>query len=546
MDRNLDVSSEDVVKLILQYLKENGLNKTLLVMQEETGVSLNSVSNIESLIADAQMGRWSQVLDAIDTMKLSQDTLYKLYDQIVRELVDLKESKLALLLLESCTPLISMQKTDPDNYRRLLDLCRNRPSDSKEIYAGLSTDSSHQHLTKEKKRNIVAEALAKDIEYVPQSRLLALIGMALKWQNHLGLIPPGDRFDVFKSTSKTSDESTQFAKNINKIIKFAENSHPECAVFTPNGQYLLSGYPFSFTIHFRSSDGFIEVWNWSVGALDTELSYQAQDHFMLHDTLITCLAVSRDSEVLASGDQRGNIKIWKIGTGECLKSMNNSHNGAVTCATFSRDSSNLLTGSFDSLARIHGLKSGKPLKEFRGHTSIVNTAVYSNDGTKVITGSSDGFVKVWDSRSCECLKSFPAFTQRENDDPEGPLISKSVNTIVNLAGQNDLFLVCSKSPVLKVFNLSGNCLRQFTPEEVENVSFLDVSGTRFEIQLPLASKRSEWIYALGDDDQLYCFNYKSGKLDNVHDKEAIGVTHHPYSSFLASWGLDRTIKILCP
>lgn len=44
--------------------------------------------------------------------------------------------------------------------------------------------------------------------------------------------------------------------------------------------------------------------------------------------------------------------------------------------------------------RIHGLKSGKLLKEFRGHTSYVNDAIFSNDGSRVITASSDCTVKV--------------------------------------------------------------------------------------------------------------------------------------------------------
>lgn len=34
--------------------------------------------------------------------------------------------------------------------------------------------------------------------------------------------------------------------------------------------------------------------------------------------------------------------------------------------------------------RVHGLKSGKTLKEFRGHASFVNEVVFSSDGHNII------------------------------------------------------------------------------------------------------------------------------------------------------------------
>ena len=43
---------------------------------------------------------------------------------------------------------------------------------------------------------------------------------------------------------------------------------------------------------------------------------------------------------------------------------------------------------------MHGLKSGKTLKEFRGHTSFVNDAVFTFDAHNIISASSDGTVKV--------------------------------------------------------------------------------------------------------------------------------------------------------
>lgn len=43
----------------------------------------------------------------------------------------------------------------------------------------------------------------------------------------------------------------------------------------------------------------------------------------------------------------------------------------------------VLSGSFDGTIKVHGLKSGKMLKEFRGHTSYVNDAIFSAEGGQV-------------------------------------------------------------------------------------------------------------------------------------------------------------------
>lgn len=66
----------------------------------------------------------------------------------------------------------------------------------------------------------------------------------------------------------------------------------------------------------------------------------------------------------------------------------------------------MLSASFDGTVRVHGLKSGKMLKEMRGHTSYVNDAVWSADGSSVVSAGSDATVRVWDAKSCECVATF--------------------------------------------------------------------------------------------------------------------------------------------
>ncbi len=95
---------------------------------------------------------------------------------------------------------------------------------------------------------------------------------------------------------------------------------------------------------------------------------------------------------------------------------------------------------------VHGMKSGRMLKEFRGHTSYVNHVGYTADGTQVLSASSDATVRVWDSKSCECVHAFrPPQAPGATDVP--------VNKVMVHPQNNAHLIVCNKSSTLYIMTM---------------------------------------------------------------------------------------------
>ena len=132
--------------------------------------------------------------------------------------------------------------------------------------------------------------------------------------------------------------------------------------------------------------------------------------------------------MLATAGQDGQVKVWRVRTGKVLRRFERAHSSGVSSLCFNTDGSQvkktygspppppppaacvdsfktsllftpevilgsqLLSASVDSTVRVHGLRSGKMLKEYRGHSAAVGRAVYVGGSHHVLSCCANGKV----------------------------------------------------------------------------------------------------------------------------------------------------------
>jgi WD40 repeat protein len=141
-----------------------------------------------------------------------------------------------------------------------------------------------------------------------------------------------------------------------------------------------------------------------------------------HSDLVYSIAISRDGQILASGSKDNTIKIWHLGTGKLLRTINED-SGPVYAVDISPDGQILVSGSY-GVIDLWNLNTGEWLyslfNKYSADDSFLSV-IFSPDGKTLASRSSGevGYIQIWHLGTSRALYTSPGELSSLAISPDG-------------------------------------------------------------------------------------------------------------------------------
>jgi WD40 repeat protein len=234
---------------------------------------------------------------------------------------------------------------------------------------------------------------------------------------------------------------------------------------------------------------------------------------------VIATAFSPDGQHLITGDDQGEIRLWRVADGQLLLTSK-GHSNWVWSVAFSPDGRTFASGSIDCLIKLWDKETGECLRVFQGHTDSVLPITFSPDGRTLISGSKDQTIKFWDVNTGDCLNTLQT--------PDHWVCS------VRFSPDGKTIVSSSRESALKLWDVnSGQCLKilQGHTAEIWSVAFSPDGRV-------IASGSFDHTIKLWDVETGRCLKTLQG-----HEQWIWSIAFSPDGRMLASGGIEPVARL---
>ncbi|KAG1671253.1 Vegetative incompatibility protein HET-E-1 [Nymphon striatum] len=139
----------------------------------------------------------------------------------------------------------------------------------------------------------------------------------------------------------------------------------------------------------------IVIWNFASNAVSWMENKSKQTvQSINHNEAITCMALSRDGLLTATGGKDNKVKIWQV-TSSALTIEYGDHTGPITCITFAQNGSSVVSGSEDKTVIVWGITNQVMTSTYKSHEGKITNVALTEDSHRVVSSDALGFIRVW-------------------------------------------------------------------------------------------------------------------------------------------------------
>eukprot|EP01041_Mallomonas_annulata_P004381 gene4381-8724_t len=294
-----------------------------------------------------------------------------------------------------------------------------------------------------------------------------------------------------------------------------------CAIYSPNNNNRIAS---------GSEDKLIKLWNVITSAATTTtttttITLQHEMTLEGHNVPVLCLAFSSDGNMLISGSEDQQIRIWNVldgmfslltllegchdvsgggdklikvwdissGGGVCIHTLE-GHVGPVTAISFrphteQEQQQQLVSASGDKNIKIWDLKSNLHESVIEGHIGAVTGLAVTYQGSRLASGSTDQNIIFWDTNTGNII------SKRKNQDK---ITSLAFNS------DNSMLAVASEDKFIRIYDVSlGTILNTFEDSKCRRISSI------------LFSSDNSKLISATHDKNIKIWNIASGTIENV-------------------------------